>query len=115
MPPRTSTGWSIEAMVFTTPSTAATIPSAGMRVGDGLQRGRAGVQLGMVLLELPLHALLDLVGVVHAHGHHAQRVGHEVEREMVVLDAREAAEQGALVRVLEVRLERQRRPWSSGA
>jgi uncharacterized protein YlxP (DUF503 family) len=65
------------------------------------------VDLGMMLLELALHAVLDLVRIVHAHRHHPKRVGDERQCEVVVLDFRELAEQHALVRIVEMRLERE--------
>ena len=50
---------------------------AGQRVG-------ADQRLVMVLFQLLFHRGFDLMGVFQAHGHHAQRVADEIEREMVL-------------------------------
>ena len=62
-------------------------------------------RLVMVLLELLLHGVLDLVGVLEVHGHHAKGVADEIDCEVILHDLGEAAEQGRLVRIFDVALE----------
>ena len=78
-------------MVLMTPSTAATMPSAGKSVGHGLKRVGGDQRLVVMLLQLLFHRRFDLVRVFQAHGHHAQRVADEVEREMILGDAADSA------------------------
>ena len=65
-------------MVLMTPSTAATIPRAGKRIGHVLQRMRAVQFLMERLLELPRHHVLDLVRIVGVHPHHPQVIADHV-------------------------------------
>ena len=78
MPPSTSGGSVIAPMVLMTPSTAATMPSAGKPSAMVCSAIGADQRLVMMLLELLFHRGLDLVRVFQAHGHHAQRVADEV-------------------------------------
>ena len=113
MPPSTSGGSVIAPMVLMTPSTAATMPSAGRPSAMDLQRIGADQRLVMVLFELLFHRGFDLVRVFQAHGHHPQRVADEVEREMVLHDLGIALEDRGLRRAFRYGLPARSGPWTS--
>ena len=85
IPPRIVGGLSIEPMVFTTPSTAATMPSAGKRIGQVLQRVLRFVQFVEVGLHRIVHDVLDRVDLQRAGGDHdqRQRVADQVDQRFV--------------------------------
>jgi hypothetical protein len=60
----------------------------------------------MVLFQLLLHGVFNLVRVFQIHRHHAQRVADEVDREMVFEDFRIGREDRAVVRLLDMRFQR---------
>ena len=106
MPPRISGGSEIAPMVLITPSTAATMPSAGSASAMVCKRGRGVQRLVMVLFELLFHRRFDLMRIFQAHRHHAQRVADEGEREMILGDARIAFEDRAVFGLFDMRFER---------
>ncbi len=93
-------------IVLMTPSTAATMPSAGRPSAMVCSACGGCERFVMVFLELVLHRRLDLVRILQVHRHHPQRVADEVDREVVLRDAGKAREDGALVRPLDVGLQR---------
>ncbi len=48
------------------------------------QRMRRCQGFVMMLLQLLFHCRLDLMRVFQAHGHHAQRVADEIQREVIL-------------------------------
>jgi hypothetical protein len=78
----------------------------GQRVGDRLERVRGVHGLVVVGLHPALEDLLHLVGVVVVHGAGAQRVADQRHRLLVGEDARVALEEGGVLGILDMRLER---------
>jgi len=56
----------------------------------------------MMLFQLLFHGRFDLVGVFQAHGHHAQRVANEIQREMVLHDLGIAFEDRGIGRLFDM-------------
>ncbi len=79
---------------------------AGQRVADLGERLRRLQRLVVMDLEVLVHQRLEVVGRDAADDDHLHRVGEEVDRVMAGEEARVLREDRALVRILEVRLER---------
>lgn len=59
----------------------------------------------MVAVYVRLHRLGHLVWIFEVDGHHAQIIADELDQVVVGLDTRKAAEQAALVRIVQMRLQ----------
>ena len=82
MPPSTAGGWPTEPMVFTTPSTAATMPKAGSAPARRAMAAAAACASWWVGLD-PLSISDSISCVQVARDHHAQVVGDELDRVVV--------------------------------
>ncbi len=98
---------SIAPMVLTMPSTAATMPKPGKASATRMHRMRRLGRLLVMVLEFVFEQRFEFVRIQVAADHQAQAVGREFDEVMVAEDARVLAEQLALLRRFEIRLDRQ--------
>ena len=93
-------------MVFTMPSTAATMPNPGSASATFCTAMRGLVGFLVMVLQLLLEQALELVRVEVAADHQAQAVGDEFMQVMVVAHLRIVLEERAAVRGVEIGLDR---------